>query len=157
MDTYTVNRDGSGLRKLTDDEIKLLPPAGGDPSRDRRYTVYTSEGDIHIYDTTTGKIQQVTKTADQESNPHFLPDGKHIYFTRANNLYVLSLENGYLEQMTDIQTAAAAAAPATATAGWTRRRAWIRRRPRRQGGGGRAAAATSAAPSTARRAPARSI
>ncbi len=103
MDTYAVNRDGSGLRKLTDDEIKLLPPAGGDPSRDRRYTVYTSDGDIHIYDNTTGKIQQITKTADQESNPHFLPDGKRIYFTRAGNLYVMSLENGFLEQMTDIQ------------------------------------------------------
>src|SRR5579863_1839488 len=73
MDTYTVNRDGSGLRKLSDEEIKLLPPAGGDQSLDKRYTIYTSDGDIQIYDSTTGKIQQLTKTADLETNPHFLP------------------------------------------------------------------------------------
>src|SRR5947209_19323719 len=30
MDTYAVNRDGSGLRKLSEDEVKLAPPAGGD-------------------------------------------------------------------------------------------------------------------------------
>src|SRR5438045_853104 len=30
MDTYTVNRDGSGLRKLTDEEIRQLPPVSGD-------------------------------------------------------------------------------------------------------------------------------
>src|SRR5215472_8139927 len=35
MDTYAVNRDGSGLRKLTDEEIKLLPPVFGDTTRDK--------------------------------------------------------------------------------------------------------------------------
>src|SRR5215472_7318480 len=29
MDTYVVNRDGSGLRKLTEDEAKLAPPVQG--------------------------------------------------------------------------------------------------------------------------------
>src|ERR1051325_9239839 len=28
-DTYAVNRDGSGLRKLTEDEAKSAPPAQG--------------------------------------------------------------------------------------------------------------------------------
>ena len=117
MDTYTVGRDGSGLRKLTEEEIKLLPPVGGDQTRDKRLTVYSSDGDLYLFDNTTGKIQQITKTAESESNPHFLPDGKRIYFTRANNLYVMSLDNGYLEQMTDIQPAAAAAGGAGPAAG----------------------------------------
>ena len=44
MDTYVVNRDGTGLRKLNDDEIKLLPPAFGDTSKDKRLTTTPMPG-----------------------------------------------------------------------------------------------------------------
>jgi dipeptidyl aminopeptidase/acylaminoacyl peptidase len=114
LDTYTANRDGSGLRKLSDEEIKLLPPAGGDTTHDKRLTVYALSGDLYLYDNTTGGIQQLTKTTDTEANPRFLPDGKRIAFTRGGNLYVMALDSGVLVQMTDIRAAAAAtqAAPA---------------------------------------------
>src|ERR1017187_7400742 len=56
LDTYVVNRDGSGLRKLSDEETRLAPPGGGgfagmgggggrgggaepDTSKDKRFTV----------------------------------------------------------------------------------------------------------------------
>jgi dipeptidyl aminopeptidase/acylaminoacyl peptidase len=117
MDTYVVARDGSGLRKLSDDEAKLAPPAFGDMSKDHRSTVYVRDGDIFVYENATGKVRQVTRTTDVESNPRFLPDGKRISFTRANNLYVLSLEDGTLEQMTDIRAETAPAAAPAATAG----------------------------------------
>jgi dipeptidyl aminopeptidase/acylaminoacyl peptidase len=116
MDTYVVNRDGSGLRKLSDDEAKLAPPAGGDVSKDRRSTVYANSGDLFVYDHVTGKVRQITKTGDVESNPHFLAGDKRISFTRAGNLYVLSLEDGSLSQLTDIRSDAAPA-PAAPTAG----------------------------------------
>lgn len=150
MDTYAANRDGSGLRKLSDAEVRQLPPAIGDTSKDRRLMVYASSGDLYVLDNTTGKIQQLTKTTDIEANPHFLPDGKRIWFTRGGNVYVMSLESGVLVQMSDIRAAGAASTPA-ATAGG------------RGGGGGRgqglggrgqgggrggAAAATSAGQST---------
>src|ERR1700730_14836350 len=35
-DTWVVNRDGTGLRKLSDDEKKDAPPTGGDRTRDKR-------------------------------------------------------------------------------------------------------------------------
>jgi dipeptidyl aminopeptidase/acylaminoacyl peptidase len=119
MDTYSANRDGSGLRKLSDEEVKGLT-LPGDLSKDKRLTAYSRDGDLFISDNTNGKIQQLTKTSELETNPHFTPDGKHIYFTRANNLFVLSLETGFLEQMTDIRAApapGATPAPATATGG----------------------------------------
>src|ERR1019366_6609167 len=102
LDTYVVNRDGSGLKKLSDEDAKLAPPFSGDSTPDKRLTVYARDGDIFIYDNSTGATRQITKTADAESNPHFLRDGKRIYFTRANNLYALSLETGALVQMTNI-------------------------------------------------------
>jgi dipeptidyl aminopeptidase/acylaminoacyl peptidase len=109
-DTYVVNREGTGLRKLTEQEAQLAPPANGDTTKDKRLTVYARDGDIFVYDGITGQTQEVTKTADVESNPHFLRDGRRIAFTRSNNLYVMSLDNGSLVQMTDIRAAGAAPA-----------------------------------------------
>src|SRR5258708_21556377 len=102
-DTYVVNRNGSGLRKLSDEEAALAPPATGDRSRDRKRIVYARNGDIYIYDYTTDRGRQITKTADIEANPHFTRDGNRIYFTRSNNLYVMSLDDCSLVQLTDIR------------------------------------------------------
>ncbi len=117
FDTFTVNRDGSGLRKLSDQEVKSAPPVAGDTTKDKRLTIYARDGDIFIYDSVGGKTQQVTKTGDVEANPHFLRDGKRIYFTRTNNLYVLGLDTGSLFQMTDIRAAGAAPAVGAPTGG----------------------------------------
>ena len=138
MDTYTANRDGTALRKLSDEEIKQMPPAGGDTTHDKRLTVYSSSGDLYLFDNTTGKIQQLTKTTDTEANPRFLSDGKRIAFTRGGNLYVMALDSGMLVQMTDIRAAGAAttlAAPAGGGGGGGRG----------QGGGRGAAPPTGAA------------
>ena len=114
MDTYVANRDGSGLRKLTDAEVRALPAATGDTSKDKHSMVYASSGDLYLLDNTTGKIQQLTKTTEAEANPHFLPDDKRIWFTRGGNVYVMSLDTGMLVQMSDIRAAGAENAPATA-------------------------------------------
>ena len=107
MSLYVVNRDGTGLRRLTDDEAKQAPPANGELSKDKSMTVFTDEGDIFIYDHAKNARRQITKTVDAETNPHFTFDQKRIYFTRANNLYVMTLDGGMLEQLTDIRVGAA--------------------------------------------------
>jgi dipeptidyl aminopeptidase/acylaminoacyl peptidase len=135
MDTYVVGRDGSGLRKLSDDEVKQVPGAG-DATADKRLTVYGRDGDIFILDNASGKIQQITRTTDVESNPRFLRDGKRISFLRANNLYVMSLDTGLLAQVTDIRAAGAPAEAGAMALGQGQGR----------GGRGGAAAGSSAAP-----------
>jgi dipeptidyl aminopeptidase/acylaminoacyl peptidase len=122
MDTYAVNRDGSGLRKMTDPEVRDLPPANGDTTLDKRLMVYAANGDLYVLDNSTGKTQQLTKTTDLETAPHFLRDGKRISFTRGGNLYVMSMESGLLVQMTDIRSVGTPANPAA---------------PAGRGGGGR--------------------
>ena len=102
-DTYVVSRDGSGLRKLTDAESKLAPPANGAATRDKSRTVYSRDGDIFVYDASAGTTRQITNTEDAETNPHFTLDEKRVTFTRGNNLYVVRLDNGATEQMTDIR------------------------------------------------------
>src|SRR6266511_1460589 len=100
---YVVNRDGSGLRRLADEEAKQAPPANGELSKDKSMTVFTDEGDVFIYDHPKGARRQITKTVDTETNAHFTFDQKHIYFSRLNNLYMMALDGGSLEQVTDIR------------------------------------------------------
>lgn len=103
LDTYVVGRDGSGLRKLSDAEAKLAPPVKGAATRDQKRTVYSRDGDILLYDATTGATRQLTNTGDAETDPHFTQNEKSVAFTRSNNLYVMSLDTGALEEMTDIR------------------------------------------------------
>lgn len=114
---YVVNRDGSGLRRLTDDEAKQAPPANGELSKDKTMTVFADEGDIFIYVHANGTRRQITRTVDAETNPHFTFDQKHVYFTRLSNLYVISLDGGSLEQLTDIRVGGGAPAPSATPKG----------------------------------------
>lgn len=116
MSLYVVNRDGTGLRRLSDDEARQAPPATGELSNDKTMTVFTDDGDIFIYDHAKNQRRQVTRTTDAETNAHFTFDQKRIYFTRQNNLYVMVLDGGLLEQLTDIRTGATGAGN-TQTAG----------------------------------------
>jgi Tol biopolymer transport system component/dienelactone hydrolase len=118
FDTYVVNRDGSGMRKLTEEEAKNAQPLGGEVSRDKKWTLFTSDGDVFIYDNTTGQRRQITSTTDVESGAHFARDQRRIYFARANNLFVMSLETGSLVQLTDVRVGGAPAqTPAPAGGG----------------------------------------
>ncbi|HWS87265.1 MAG TPA: alpha/beta fold hydrolase [Pyrinomonadaceae bacterium] len=112
-DLYVVNADGTGLRKLSEDEARKSPPAAGELSKDRRWTVFTEEGDVFLYDHEKGERRQLTRTVEAESNARFTRDQRSVYFTRQSNLYVMSLDGGSLEQLTDIRvpTPPAAGAP----------------------------------------------
>ena len=61
MSLYVVNRDGTGLRRLTDEEVKQAPPPNGELSKDKSMTVFTDEGDIFIYDHAKGTRPQITR------------------------------------------------------------------------------------------------
>ena len=113
MSLYVINRNGTGLRRLSDDEAKQAPPANGELSKDKTMTVFTDEGDIFIYDHVKQARRQITRTVDAETSPHFTFDQKHIYFTRLSNLYVMALDGGSLDQFTDIRLGGGAAPSAT--------------------------------------------
>ncbi len=121
MDTYVINRDGSGLRKLTDEEAKLAPPPGGERSKDKKWTVYAEAGDLFLYDNEKGVRRQLTRTADVESQPHFLQNQSNkISFVRNNNLFIMALDEPMIEQLTDIRAAGATPASTPAVAAGAR-------------------------------------
>ena len=107
MDLYSVSSDGTDLRKLSDEEARQAPPANGELSKDKTMTVFAEEGDIVIYDHRAGARRQLTRTTEPESNPHFARGDRAVSFTRANNLFVMALDTGSLEQLTDIRAGGA--------------------------------------------------
>ena len=135
MDTYTVNRDGRGLRKLSDEEVRNFRPSRATPPEERRLRVYSNSGDLYTLNNTTGKITQLTKTSEAETNPRFTQDGKRIFSLAAATSIVMALDGGILEQLTDIRSAAAPTTAPAAGGGGARLGGG--------GGGGRGAAAAA--------------
>jgi Tol biopolymer transport system component len=80
-DVYTVNRDGTDLRRLTDtpgyDAESAVSPDG-------KSIVFTSvrNGDLDLYtmDIDGSNVKQLTHTLGYDGGPFFSPDGKWIIF-----------------------------------------------------------------------------
>lgn len=102
-DLYVVNADGSDLKKLSEEEAKLAPPSSGNSSKDKKFRVYSDDGDIFIFDNIAGTRRQITSTTEPETAPRFSADQKHIIYSRSSNLYKLSMENGTIAQLTDVR------------------------------------------------------
>jgi dipeptidyl aminopeptidase/acylaminoacyl peptidase len=103
FDTYVVDRDGRNLRKLSIKEAKDAPPEEANWTRDRRRAVYIDDDDVVLYD--GAKHRNLTSTTAAESSPRFTHDERHVAFVRDNNLFVISLEDGSIEQLTNIAEA----------------------------------------------------
>ncbi len=103
FDTYAVNRDGSGLRKLSEEEEKSAPPADGELAPDKSATVFVKDGDLFVYDHAEMRRRALTRTREAESAARFHGDARHVTYQRGNNLYLVSLDDGAVEQLTEIQ------------------------------------------------------
>jgi dipeptidyl aminopeptidase/acylaminoacyl peptidase len=102
FDTYVVGRDGKGLRKLTDEEAKHAPPMYAEWSRDRKRAVYVNRGDVFLYEIASKQRRAITDTTEAESGARFTRDEQRVAFVRGNNLFVISLKDGTVEQKTNI-------------------------------------------------------
>ncbi len=101
-DTYVVNRDGSALRKLSDDEKKDAPPANAQWTRDKRRATFADDGDVFLWDAASGRRRALTQTSDTEGSPQFTFDETQVTFVRANNVFAIDLTIGSLTQFTNI-------------------------------------------------------
>lgn len=63
--------------------------------------LFTAGGDFFLYRLESRQLRRLTRTAAEESEPAFSPDGERIAFVRAANLWVLELESGREMQLTD--------------------------------------------------------
>jgi hypothetical protein len=100
---YVVSADGGSPRRISDSEERLAPPFGGAENEDRTRKLFVDDGDIFLLDLRTGNRRQLTQTIATESAPGFTLNPDHVYFTRENNLYRLTLSTGLRAQLTDFR------------------------------------------------------
>jgi dipeptidyl aminopeptidase/acylaminoacyl peptidase len=100
--TWVVGRDGSGLRQLSDEERRSAPAARGDWDAAHRRIVFDDDGDIVIVDSVAGTRRMVTRTTAREANPRWARHDTAVTFTSNNNLFLVPLDSGEIEQLTDI-------------------------------------------------------
>ena len=81
FDIYTIDRDGTTLRRLTHNDVYT---AEGTLSPDGRTIVFTSlkDGDLDIYTMNVdgSNVRRLTTTPGYDGGPFFSPDGKRIVY-----------------------------------------------------------------------------
>src|SRR5262245_2304933 len=105
--TYVVGRDGGTPRKLTDDEVKNVPPAaGGRWDKAHRRVLFVDAGDVVLVDAISGARRQITRTSGAESNPRWARNDTHVTWIRDGNLFIAPVDSAnasaLLTQLTDV-------------------------------------------------------
>jgi dipeptidyl aminopeptidase/acylaminoacyl peptidase len=118
--TYSVTRDGSDLRQLSAEEVRLLATPTGRLDRAKKRMLTAEGGNIVIIDVASNARRQLMKTGSVESNPRWARNDTAVTFMRDGNLYLMTLDgaaNTPTEvQLTDV-VAPAGETPAQAATG----------------------------------------
>ncbi len=103
--TYVVNRDGTQLRKLSDDEARSTPAANGRWDKAHRRILFVDGGDVVLVDSARGTRRQITRTTGSESNPRWARNDTHVTYVRDGNLFIVPIDGasgGIVTQLTDV-------------------------------------------------------
>ncbi len=71
---------------------------------DRTAKTFEKNGDIFYRDLTSGKLIQITRTAEVESNPILNFTKKKVLFTQQNNLFSWTIASGEIRQLTQFRS-----------------------------------------------------
>ncbi len=75
----------------------------GDRSRNGRYMTVEFNGDIYVTDLVKGTTRRLTRTIAREHDPVFAVDANRVFFIRDDNVYSVDLNDGLVEQLTDLR------------------------------------------------------
>ncbi|HSH45753.1 MAG TPA: prolyl oligopeptidase family serine peptidase [Longimicrobiales bacterium] len=103
---YRVPAAGGAPELVDEAHMDAVGPrlASGDYTADRRRKVVSHDGDLWLLDRDRQTTRRLTETRAAERNPTFSTDGRTIYFTRDDNLFALSLDQGTtVRQLTDVR------------------------------------------------------
>jgi len=102
--TYVVARAGGEPRKLTDEEVKHVPPPNGRWDREHRRILASVGGDIVIVEP-DGTRRQITRTSGAESSPRWARRDTHVTYIRDGNLFIVPVTGettALVTQLTDV-------------------------------------------------------
>ena len=67
---------------------------------DSKHLLFDSQGQLWLYDVSSGTAVQVTSAADPSGDPKFSPDGSRLAYVRKHNLFVRPLAGGEEKALT---------------------------------------------------------
>ena len=135
-DLFIINRDGTGLRRLTNDKFGDLQPTWSPDGKTIAFT--TDRGGqtdfdklrfgnmrLALYHLDTGVIELLGHMDQGKNiNPMWAPDGRSLAFvsdrTGISNLFLYELGDGTLYQLTDVFTGVTGITPMSPALSWAR-------------------------------------
>jgi hypothetical protein len=102
-DLIQKDLEGNTLRVVADEKRGTIDVADGNWSADRKWKVYSREGDIYVRNAASGHIQQITRTAEAETDPHFMAGADRIWYRQGETILVRDLETGLVYQPADLR------------------------------------------------------
>ncbi len=104
QDLYRVGADGQNTTLLQGAALADISVADGDTDAAKQRRVMARHGDIFLRNLKTGKLQQLTRTAETESAPFFLVGGQQIAWQVDNAFYLYDLTRGLTSQAAVLKT-----------------------------------------------------
>ncbi len=86
------------FKSIVTESLAVAKPTVSDKANIRH--LYSKDNDLFLLDTQKKEFRRLTRSASEEKNPTFSPDGRYVAFTRDNNLFSIDLDGGAEVQYT---------------------------------------------------------
>ncbi len=95
--------EGAKAERVAGAERGRADQPNGSWSPDFRLKTFLHAGDVFVKDVASGELRQLTRTAEQESAPFFMADGKRVAFLRGDAWIVRDLEDDLESQAAELR------------------------------------------------------
>jgi dipeptidyl aminopeptidase/acylaminoacyl peptidase len=102
-DLYRLDLQTRAVRKVEDAERGKADAAGGSWSKDRKWKVYSRQGDVYLKNVETGALRQLTRTGEAEVDARFMAGDKRVAFRRGESIYIYDIASGLISQAADVR------------------------------------------------------
>ncbi len=102
-DLHAVDPAGGASRLVPAAALAAADSNRGRDSSDDSRKVYVHDGDIFVKEIASGRIRQITRTAEAERDPQFLTGDAQVSYRAGDAFYIYDLASGLTRQAADVR------------------------------------------------------